>query len=232
MDVMDAFSRHASLGVLPLSLALLVALGACSGDAGPVEPAARDAAAAAAVSSALVRKDIPAEDPGPPFYAKATPIQNQLFRDDGWLAVPFYRSPSCVPADFDLLELFHFPGPDGPGAFGCPLLLNGFLLIEPDAPLGTFPRQVVLEGSGSPVWFVRWDAFREAAADGDVTIVELAALEPLVGTTRSYHETLKPRAGDHTVVIDAAGTLEDGRAFSLHVTHIGDRSRAVEIRFR
>lgn len=229
---MDAMSRDASLRVPSLSLALLLALGACSGDAGLVEPTASAAAATATVSQALVRKDIPAEDPGPPFYAKATPIQNQLFRDDGWLAVPFYRPPSCVPADFDLLDLFDFPGPDGPGAFGCPLLMEGFLLIEPDAPLGTFPRQVVLEGSGSPIWFVRWDAFREAAADGDVTIAELAALDPLVGTTRSYRETLKPREGDHLVVIDARGTLADGRTFSLHVTHVGDRSRAVQIRFR
>lgn len=215
-----------------LFMTLLLALGGCSQDADPTRPPAPDADAAAAQSQALVRLDIPAEDPGPPFYTRVTSILDQLFHDDGWLAVPFYRAPSCVPPGFNLLDHFDFPGPGGPGAFGCPLLLDGFLLTEPDAPQGAFPRQVVLQGSGSPFWFVRWDDFQEAAGDGIVTIGELAALEPLMGTTRRYHETLKPREGDHVVVIDADGTLEDGRTFAFHVTHIENRTHAIRIRIR
>lgn len=222
---------------LPLTLALLVVVAACSKEAGPVEPPSADAEATSAEATAvesegLVRKDIPSEDPGPPFYARVTSILDQFYHTDGWLAVPFYRSPSCVPEDFNLLDLFHFPGAGGPGAFGCPLLMSGFLLTEPDAPLGRFPRQVVLKGSGSPLWFVRWADFQAAMADGSVTIGELAGLDPLVGTTRRYHETLKPREGDHLVVIDANGSLDDGRTFSFHVTHIEDETHAIEIRFR
>lgn len=208
----------------------------CSSDPAVVEPTSRSAAQTSAVGTAiqvegLVRKEIPSEDPGPPFYARATVILNQLFRDDGWLAVPFYRPPDCVPDDFDLLGLFDFPGPGGPGAFACPLLPEGFLLTEPDAPPGRFPRHVVLEGSGTPVWFVPWEGFQEAAEDGEVTMGELELLEPLVGTTRRYRETLRPREGDHLIVIDATGTLEDGRTFSFHVTHIEDRTRSIRIRF-
>lgn len=215
-----------------LTMTLLLALGGCSQETPLVAPPTPDAATAAAQSQGLVRLDIPDQDPGPPFYARVTTILDQLFHDDGWLAVPFYRAPSCVPAAFNLLEHFHFPGPEGGGAFGCPLLLSGFLLTEPDAPPTRFPRQVILRGSGSPFWFVRWDDFQEAAEDGVVTVGELASLDPLVGTTRRYHETLKPREEDHVVVIDADGTLEDGRTFSFHVTHIEDRTHAVRIRFR
>lgn len=219
-------------------LAPLIALTiACSDDATVTDLDSRAAEGSLVATSTtqahgLVRKEIPAEDPGPPFYARVTRILDQFFHDDGWLAIPFYRPPECVPGDFDLLGLFDFPGPGGPGAFACPLLFDGFLLTEPDAPPGRFPRHVVLEGSGTPVWFVPWGEFLEAANDGAVTVGELEALDPLIGTTRRYHEMLKPREGDHLIVIDAAGELDDGRDFSLHVTHIEDRTRSVRIQFR
>lgn len=183
-------------------------------------------------SEGLTRKDIPSEDPGPPLYARVTSIQNQFFHTDGWLAIPFYRSPSCVPSDFNLLELFDFPGPGGPGAFACPLLAQGFLLTEADAPLGTFPRQVVLTGDAVPFWFVRWSDFQAEAGDGVVTLAELQALDPMTGVATRYHETLKPREGAHEVVIDGAGPLDDGRQFRFHVTHLEDQTRSIQVRFR
>lgn len=183
-------------------------------------------------SEGLVRKDIPDEDPGPPFYARVTSTLNQFFHADGWLAIPFYRDPGCLPPDFNMLELFDFPGPDGLGAFACPLLMRGFMLIEPDAPLGTFPRQVVLHGSGVPFWFVDWNEFQAAAMDGEVTIGELAALGPVTGLADRYHETLKPREGEHVIVIDARGTLEDGRTFQFSVMHLEDRTRSIHVSFR
>lgn len=190
------------------------------------------AESSAAQSQQLTRKDIPAQDPGPPFYARVTSIQDQFFHDDAWLAIPFYRPPACVPPEFNLLQLFDFPGPNGPGAFECPILLEGFLLTETDAPPGRFPKQVILKGSDSPIWFVPWQDFQEAMADGIVTVQELETLDPLIGTTRRYHETLRPREGDHLIVIKADGTLADGRSFSFHVTHQEDRTRALQIRFR
>jgi hypothetical protein len=189
-------------------------------------------ALARAGSEGLVRLDIPSEDPGPPFYARTTSILNQFFHTDGWLAIPFYRDPACIPPDFNMLELFDFPGPGGPGAFACPLLMHGFLLTEPDAPLGMFPRHVVLMSDAAPFWFVPWSDFEAAAADGIVTIGEIAALGPLTGVAHRYHETLKPREGDHVIAIQAGGTLDDGRTFQFSVMHLQDRTRSIQIRFR
>jgi hypothetical protein len=218
-----------------LSLALL-ALAACER---PVSPSARADAGSAAVAVAaeasgrMTRLTFPDQDPGVPVYARATPIGNQLYTDDGWLAIPFYRQPACIPADFDLLSFYHFPGPGGPGAFGCPLLVTGALMIEAGAPLGTFPKIAISRGDAVPVWFVRRAEFDAAAADGMVTMGELAALPSLVrGTATSFEETLRPRAGDHLVVIDAQGRLEDGRRFTLHVTNVEGRPAVVRIAFR
>ena len=176
----------------------------------------------------LVRLSIPDEDPGPPFYAR---VGLQTFDDDEWVAIPIYRSTACIPADFNLLEFFHFPGPAGPGAFACPLLMSGFLLTEGDAPPGTFPRRVILQGSGVPVWFVASAAFAAARADGTLTIGELEGLA-LKGTAESYYETLHPREEDHLIVIVAHGTLADGRSFDFQTTHLRDEIRSLRIAFR
>jgi hypothetical protein len=176
--------------------------------------------------SGLVRRVIPDEDPGPPYYAR---VGFQVFDDGQWVAIPFYRPPSCIPADFNLLQFFHFPGPDGPGAFACPLLVSGFLLIEPDASLGTFPRRVVLEGRDVPVWFVPSAVFADAIANGGLTIGELEQLQPMRGLASSYHETLHPRPDEHLIVIVARGTLEDGRTFVFQVTHLQDEVKSLQI---
>lgn len=190
-------------------------------------------AAAQADSEGLTRRAIPSEDPGPPFYTRTTTILDQLFHTEDWIAIPFYRDPSCVPDDFNILEHFDFPGPDAPGAFACPLVVNGFLLIEPDAPQGTFPRQVVLRGDQVPVWFVPWTVFESEMADGVVTMAELQAMPVMKGTARRFHETLKPRAADHIIVINSTGTLdEDGRDFQFSVMHRQDQTQSIKIRFR
>lgn len=232
-----------SISSLPAGLSLLVLAALVSG-CGAVEPmgadvtqtsAPTDIAEAPAIPSGprgLVRLTIPDEDPGPPMYARVTTIINQTFQDGDLLAIPFYRPPSCVPEDFNLLELFDLPGPQGPGAFACPLLTRGFLLIEPDAPLGTFPRQAVMTEGDVPFWFVDWEAFQGEMADGVVTIADLEAMDPLKGVSTRYHETLRPRDEDHLIVITAGGMLEDGRSFRFHVTHRGDRTRALQIGIR
>jgi hypothetical protein len=175
----------------------------------------------------LVQRSIPDEDPGPPFYAR---VGMQFFDNGKWLAIPFYRPPECVPPDFNLLEFFHFPGPAGPGAFACPVLMSGRLLIEADAPLGTFPRKVWLQGGNVPVWFVASDLFAAAAADGQLTIGELESLQPLKGVA-SYHEMLQPRDEDHLIIIVSHGKLEDGRAFWFHVTQVLDEIKSLRIAF-
>lgn len=64
--------------------------------------------------------------------------------------------------------------------------MSGFLLTEADAPLGTFPKRVVLQGTDVPIWFVASPAFAAASADGTLTIGELEALAPLRGTAQSH----------------------------------------------
>ena len=168
----------------------------------------------------------PAEDPGVPFYVRTGNLLNQFFVSDGWLVMPFYRNPSCVRADFNLLTMF-----DVPAAFGCPLTVEGFYMIEKDAPLGTFPFIVQSKGTAVPFWFVRWTDFQTAAADGVVTIGELQALNPLVGTADKFRETLRPRPrmDNHLIQINASGQLNDGRSFSFHVTHVGDQTKTINL---
>lgn len=219
-----------------LTLAVALPLAACGGET----PTAADAdalspetpALAQVGSEGLIRKDIPEEDPGPPLYARVTDILDQFFHTDGWLGIPFYRDPSCIEPDFNMLALFDFPGPAGPGAFGCDLRVTGFLLIEPDAPLGTFPKQAVLQGDAVPVWFIPWSEFEVEAADGVVTFAELQAMSRLTGTADRYHETLRPREGEHFVSIQSRGTLEDGRSFLFSVLQEQERILSVQIRFR
>jgi hypothetical protein len=195
----------------------------------PAHAAADATPMAARTGAALVRREMPREDPGPPFYAR---VGMQVLEGDGYVAIPFYRSPDLVPAGFNLMSFYDFPGPGGPGAFAAPLLMTGFTLTEADAAQGTFPKQVELHGAGVPVWFVPSAAFHAAAQDRALTIGELRALSPLVGTASRYHESLHPRESEHKIVIEAAGTLADGRSFSLNLTHVGDALRSIRIAFR
>ena len=60
----------------------------------------------------------------PPFYARIErdPAGRPNVLNDGeWAVIPFYREPGCVPADFNLLNLF-----DAPRAFACALAVDGF----------------------------------------------------------------------------------------------------------
>jgi hypothetical protein len=221
-----------SLALSTFLVAALLPAAGCGPDGWPSFPDGEltlEALESQATSSGLVVLSIPDEDPGAPFYAR---VGLQLLHDGDLLTIPFYRDPACIPDDFNLLEMFHFPGPMGPGAFACPLGMTGKLLIERDAPLGTFPRQVVLQGDAVPFWFVPLEAFEAAAADGVVTLPELAELSPLEGVAHRYHETLHPREGNHRIIINAMGTLNDGRSFRFHATHIDDVLRSIRIQIR
>jgi hypothetical protein len=72
-----------------------------------------------------------------------------------------------------------------------------------------------------PTWFVAWPELEAAAADGVLTIAELAALPSLqIGEASSFLETIRnsvpaQRGGGEEVV--ATGTLLDGRSFVVHI---------------
>lgn len=173
---------------------------------------------------AQVRTEIPTEDPGPPFYARVErqAVHTQIVpHTDEWAAVVFYRSPQCVPADFNLMDLFHVPN-----AFFCDLTIDGFeIWRNGPPPIDPAPMMAVFRGLGSvPVWFVSWPALQAAVADDVLTIGDLQAMPSLmIGSATTFHETLHPTGGavNPKLLINAQGTLTDGRTF--HLMHSGQK---------
>ena len=168
-----------------------------------------------------VHIDFPSGTPGPPIYASV--LSGFLPHTEELAVVFFYRSPDCVPADFNLLDYLDFTPafPGGPPRpFLCELQIEGRALwhsLDDPAPALQF-----FCGLGAvPTWFVAWPELEAAAADGVLTISELAALPSLqVGTATSFLETIRnsvpaQRGGNEELI--ATGTLMDGRSFVVHI---------------
>ena len=115
------------------------------------------------VSSANVRSTIP-PDPYAPIYA-------DWYGNGESVAFIFYRSPSCVPSDFNLLNFFDTP----PTPFLCPLTIDGFVIYK--NPDEFVPIQGKLGGLGAvPIWFISWEDYNNAKSDhviGDGRVVFL-----------------------------------------------------------
>jgi hypothetical protein len=158
-----------------------------------------------------------------PFYARLG--LNEYYHTDDWAAVVFYRPPTCIPPDFNLLDFF-----DVPDAFDCnPPTTAGFEIWEHDPLTDPDPKMTELKGLGAvPVWFVGWPALQVAMADNMLTIGELGDLHPLIGSASDYHETLRPTGGVNvsTIEINARGTLADGQFFTFHAISVGSWIRA------
>ena len=173
-------------------------------------------AATMVMGAALAPGAASAQAPDPvlrfPYYVRDLPGTE-------WTAFVFYRSPGCVRADFNLLAFF-----DPPAAFACTLTVEGFAIADGPGP----PRHQKLTGLGAvPIWFVRTAVVEDAAADGVLTIGELRGLDPLIGSASSFMEVLhpEPTAKNPKLVLNAAGTLQDGRSFRLHATWNGKLDR-------
>lgn len=179
----------------------------------PVEPAAEPA------ESELVRVE---SVDGPPFYARFG--EGETFGNADWVAIVFYRSPDCIPAEFNLNAFFDFPGDSGPGAFGCQPPTTNVVEYWPGEP-GNGPAPAVSEMTGRgavPVWFFSRADIDAAKADGVVTIGELAALESRrVGSAGTYTELLHPSQSNAQGLIQfrAEGALEDGENFLVDVSY-------------
>jgi hypothetical protein len=174
------------------------------------------------------RVDFPATSPGVPAYARLELLvpNFDVPNNRRWAAVVFYRSPDCVPAGFNLGDFFDLPGPQGLGAFACPLLIEGHELWtngrdEDVAPRFVFSRNAV---SKLPVWFVAWSELQPVLASGFVGIEDLRNMSSLRrGHARWFEERLYPNgvpgqsggADAPGISIRASGELEDGRMFSL-----------------
>jgi hypothetical protein len=122
--------------------------------------------------------------PDPPFYANfgATFMPS----DDGAVGIAFYRQPSCIPVDYNLLVVFA-----GPSAFSCELTVRGKRWWH-DPATDPFPFQVRIWGLGAvPIYFVDEAELAAAAADGVLTIGELQALPSLlIGVAQSFEQVI------------------------------------------
>ncbi len=162
-----------------------------------------------------------------PLYAQL-PCPDCVQHNDEWAVIPFYRPPSCVPADFNLLNYFD------PAAFACtPPTTSGFEIWAQ----GPVPKVWQLHGLGAvPVYFVNWPELQAAMADGDLKIGELESLPSLLrGTAASYKQTARNEGPLSIVVLQmiARGVLEDGRSFDVEsVAHGPDLRQNTRIIFR
>ena len=109
-------------------------------------------------------------------------------RDRG--VVVFYRQPSCIPTDFNLLDFFDFPDGSDLGAFDCQPPTTDNVSIWLNGPDVDFaPLRSKFTGLGAvPVWFARIEELEAAVADDVLTIGELAGLPSLIGTGEHHRE--------------------------------------------
>ena len=169
---------------------------------------------------AQVMLRVPGESPGAPYYANVE--RPFIWHTEQWAAIVFLRAPDCVPANFNLLDLY-----DIPAAFACPLTVSGFELWDKPGIDGA-PRQAVSSGIAVPVWFVPWPVLQAASADNVLTKSELESLAPLKGVASVYHEVLHPLGPPGTtggakmphMTITASGFLSDGRSFQYEFTSV------------
>lgn len=168
------------------------------------------------------RIDFPVTSPGVPAYARLELLIPgfDVPRSDSWAAVVFYRDPDCIPADFDLGQFFHFPGPDGLGAFACRLLIEGHEIWEngpgPDlAPIYVHSRNAVPD---LPIWFLAINELDPLMDRGFIFIDEIEALPSLVrGSAWRFEESLYPNdaASSPGLTMRADGRLDSGGRFKL-----------------
>ena len=170
--------------------------------------------AVSAPAQAQIHLRIP-EDGQPPIYANVA--RGFLPHANGWAVVVFYRSPECIPDDFNLLDFLDFSG--SPAL--CDLHIEGRTTwVDLSDP---YPAAQFFRGTGAvPVWFVRWSELQGAVADDLLTIGELAALPSLMVGSASFflesvrNDTRGQRGGNEALV--ASGTLTDGRTFFFEMT--------------
>jgi hypothetical protein len=171
-----------------------------------------------------------------PFYARivggqVTGGDGEVFHDGDWAVIPFYRPPTCIPSDFNLLDFFHVPN-----AFSCGPQTMKVATIWRNGPPPIDNAPIMAKGTGlgdMPVWFVSWPELEAAIADGVLTIGDLASLPSLiVGTASFYTETLRPHGAALVPGISfvARGDLEDGRSFRVQATSNDGAGRVTNTR--
>jgi hypothetical protein len=161
-----------------------------------------------------------------PFYAAPFLVVGHTA---DWASIPFYRPPSCIPPDFNLITLVDFPR-----AFSCtPPTTKGFEVWKDGAPVPWVWR---LYGLGAvPTYFVRWSELQGAMADGVLTIAELQSLPSLlIGSASIYEQTVRNEASGGIVVVQTSsrGRLTDGRTFQVEFAATAGGRQSMHIVFR
>ena len=182
-------------------------------------------------AGAQVMLRVPGDSPGTPAYARTD--RPFVLHTDEWAAIIFYRTPACVPIDFNLLDFV-----DAPRAFGCALTISGFELWDNGPGIDGGPRHAISSGLAVPVWFVPWPQLQAALADDVLTITELGSLDPLKGTATTFHEILNPFVPPGTtggakvphLTITASGFLPDGRSFQIEFNSVLKDKPLVNVR--
>ena len=192
------------------------------------------AVAAVGLQANVLLRFSPASGGGVPAYARIERVDGHvLVHNDGrWAAISFFRQPSCVPEDFDLLDFF-----DAPRAFGCELTMEGFEIWRNGPWAGDVsPIQTVSFGLGAvPIWFVRVDELEGALADDELTVTELEGCATLrKGLATYFKETLHPSGGAQQTKTEvvARGTLASGDAFLFQAEETHNELKHVLIRFK
>jgi hypothetical protein len=183
----------------------------------------------AGVVWADVRLSVPGDIEPLAYLSPAGPgFDPGVIQDGTWAAVPFYRSPECVPEDFNLMDWFDADLDPA----DCPMVVEGFAIISDSEG---FPKSSQVSGDEVPVWFFEWSELEEAMGDGVLTIGEMESLPSLIkGTASMYEEELHftpPHEVGHTSVA-AHGTLEDGRSFKVLAIEYDLEWQLVRITFK
>lgn len=186
------------------------------------------ASAQALPGQPAARLDFPSTSPGVPAYARLELLipNFDVPNNNRWAAIVFYRSPDCIPAEFNLGDFFDLPGPGGIGAFACPLLVEGHELWTNGPEADVAPRYVVSRNAVPklPVWFVAWPELEPYLSSGFIGIDDLRGMHSLRrGFARWFEERLYPNpvpgltggADAPGISLRASGELEDGGSFSL-----------------
>jgi hypothetical protein len=175
----------------------------------------------AALAQPPLKLDFPSVSPGIPAYARLELLipDFDVPKNKHWAAIVFYRDPDCIPGDFNL-GMFFDPPVNGPGAFGCELLIEGHELWANGPGVDAGPLYVLSRNMtpNLPVWFVSWPELRSLFDTGSVTMAALESLPSLLrGWAWSFEEQLHPNgiAADPAITMSAQGRLEGGGRFEL-----------------
>ena len=144
-----------------------------------------------------------------------------IINDGEWAAIPFYRDPACVPADFNLIVQV-----DVPRAFDCPSTVEGSLNVSPDGAFH-FHAQGPVEGFPLPtVYFVKYSELLGAIQDGELLIGELQALPSLKTGRATFFQdnsgaSTTPTTYEHFHAnFRAEGILEGDPNYSHFLMHL------------